>query len=109
MNQCQSFPATHRCLAQVLVWVVVLACWILFFPSFVFSDDQKHHDMGSMDHKGMDMQMDHKSAGKTATATGTVKKVDKDKGLARFVVTPDTDSRVTAVGCRTDFVLEHHR
>ena len=58
MNRRQSFPATPRRLVQVLVWVVVLACWILFPPSFVFSDDQKHHDMGSMDHKGMDHQME---------------------------------------------------
>ena len=68
MNRRQSFPATHRRLAQVLVWVVVLACWILFLPSFVFSDDQKHHDMGSMDHKGMDHQMEGMSHDKGAPA-----------------------------------------
>lgn len=52
---------------------------MLLVPA-AFADDKKPMEGMPMDHKGMDMQMDQKAAGQTATATGTVKKIDTDKG-----------------------------
>lgn len=60
---------------------------LLLAPAAFAADKQPMEGM-QMDHKGMDMQMDHKSAGKTATATGTVKKVDKDKGTVTIAHGP---------------------
>ena len=40
------------------------------------------------DHKDMDMQMGQKPAGQTATATGTVKKVDTEKGTVTIAHGP---------------------
>ncbi|NKQ13215.1 hypothetical protein DQ403_01285 [Stutzerimonas zhaodongensis] len=60
---------------------------LLLVPA-AFADDKKPMEGMPMDHKGMDMQMDQKAAGQTATATGTVKKVDKDKGTVTIAHGP---------------------
>ncbi|HAB63926.1 MULTISPECIES: copper-binding protein [Pseudomonadaceae] len=49
--------------------------------------DHKSMNM-PMDHKDMDMQMGQKPAGQTATATGTVKKVDTEKGTVTIAHGP---------------------
>ena len=60
---------------------------LLLAPA-AFAADKQPMDGMQMDHKGMDMQMDHKSAGQTATATGTVKKIDNDKGTVTIAHGP---------------------
>jgi Cu(I)/Ag(I) efflux system periplasmic protein CusF len=60
---------------------------LLLVPA-AFADDKKPMEGMPMDHKGMDMQMDQKAAGQTATATGTVKKIDTDKGTVTIAHGP---------------------
>ena len=55
----------------------------LIMAPAAFADDKQ-----PMDHKNMNMQTDDKSAGQTATASGTVKKVDKDKEIVTIAHGP---------------------
>lgn len=58
----------HICLATVFL-----------IPAAHAADKQPMDGM-SMDHKGTNMQTDQQAAGQAATATGTVKKVNLEKG-----------------------------
>jgi Cu(I)/Ag(I) efflux system protein CusF len=60
---------------------------LLLAPAAFAADKQPMEGM-PMDHKGMDMQTDQKAAGQIATATGTVKKVDSDKGAVTIAHGP---------------------
>ncbi|MCH2342396.1 copper-binding protein [Pseudomonas sp. NPDC047963] len=69
----------------------------LFLIPAAYAADKMPMDSMPMDHKGMDMQMDHqnmdmpmgqKPAGQTATAAGTIKKMDMEKGTVTIAHGP---------------------
>jgi len=60
----------------------------LFLVPVAYAADKEPMDGMPMDHKGMNMQMDHKPAGQTATATGTVKKVNTESGTVTIAHGP---------------------
>ncbi|MEN2508131.1 copper-binding protein [Stutzerimonas stutzeri] len=60
----------------------------LIMAPAAFADDKQPMEGMQMDHKNMNMQTDDKSAGQTATASGTVKKVDKDKEIVTIAHGP---------------------
>jgi Cu(I)/Ag(I) efflux system protein CusF len=60
----------------------------LFLVPVAYAAEKEPMGGMPMDHKGMSMQMDQKSAGQTATATGTVKKVDTKKGTVTIAHGP---------------------
>lgn len=54
-----------------------------------YAAEQKHMEGMPMDHKNMkDMPMEHKADAQTAKATGTVKKIDSDKGTVTIAHGP---------------------
>ena len=60
----------------------------LFLVPVAYAADKEPMDGMPMDHKGMNMPMDQKSAGQTATATGTVKKVNTESGTVTIAHGP---------------------
>jgi len=60
----------------------------LFLVPAAYAADKKPMDGMPMDHKGMNMQIDHKSAAQTATATGTIKKVNTESGTVTIAHGP---------------------
>jgi len=60
----------------------------LFLVPVAYAADKEPMDGMPMDHKGMNMPMDQKSAGQTATATGTVKKVNTESGTRHHCPRP---------------------
>jgi Cu(I)/Ag(I) efflux system protein CusF len=60
---------------------------LLLIPA-AYAADKEPMGGKPMDHQGMNMEMDQKAAGQTATATGTVKKVNMDKGTVTIAHGP---------------------
>ncbi|MBK3868664.1 hypothetical protein GFL09_13355 [Pseudomonas stutzeri] len=60
----------------------------LFLVPAAYAADKEPIDSMPMDHKGMNMQMDHKSAAHAATATGTIKKVNTESGTVTIAHGP---------------------
>lgn len=65
---------------------ITLAALIL--TPAAFAADKEPMGGKPMDHQGMNMEMDQKVAGQTATATGTVKKVNMEKGTVTIAHGP---------------------
>lgn len=60
---------------------------LLLIPA-AYAADKEPMGGKPMDHQGTNMEMDQKAAEQTATATGTVKKVNMDKGTVTIAHGP---------------------
>ncbi|MFG3453121.1 copper-binding protein [Stutzerimonas stutzeri] len=60
----------------------------LFLVPVAYAADKEPMDGMPMDHNGMNMPMDQKSAGQTATAIGTVKEVNTESGTVTIAHGP---------------------